>query len=227
MSRLLRLYPAAWRDRYRAEMEELISVRPPSISDRLDLARGALDAWVHPQVRRPAPAAGDAGPSRGPLAITLVGAVLFVASGVRIAAVSTLNAEGYRDGGWAFPALVLGMLLTAVAVFLTADERAQRRAAGVAIAGSLMTAMPWPILIIGVFTYVAAIIGLGVLHMSRGRTLGFALIAIGIVLPNFNTEDERALALVPVGVLWVLFALLDRRSAGAAPAAAAKRDAAA
>ena len=47
---LLRLYPAAWRDRYLDEVSDLLAERPPSLRDRLDLMRGAADAWIHPQV---------------------------------------------------------------------------------------------------------------------------------------------------------------------------------
>ncbi|MEA2651921.1 MAG: cytochrome b6-f complex iron-sulfur subunit [Chloroflexota bacterium] len=48
---ILRLYPAAWRDRYRDELEDLLGVRRVRASDLADLLRGALDARVHPQVR--------------------------------------------------------------------------------------------------------------------------------------------------------------------------------
>lgn len=50
---LLRLYPRAWRERYGDEFAELLSARPPSLGDRLDIVRGALDARVHPQVGSP------------------------------------------------------------------------------------------------------------------------------------------------------------------------------
>ena len=48
MSSLLRLYPASWRSRYRDEMEALLEERPPNRHERVDLVRGAIDAWVHP-----------------------------------------------------------------------------------------------------------------------------------------------------------------------------------
>ena len=52
MSALVRLYPRAWRERYEAEFLELLEARPPTIGDRFDILRGALDARLHPQVRR-------------------------------------------------------------------------------------------------------------------------------------------------------------------------------
>jgi hypothetical protein len=49
MNRLLGLYPATWRERYGDELAALLEDRPPSIADRLDIVRGASDAWIHPE----------------------------------------------------------------------------------------------------------------------------------------------------------------------------------
>lgn len=46
--RLLGLYPRSWRARYGEEMADLLADRPASWADTLDLARGALDAHLHP-----------------------------------------------------------------------------------------------------------------------------------------------------------------------------------
>ena len=51
MSALIRLYPAAWRERYEAEFLDLLEARPPTLGDRFDILRGALDARVRPQVQ--------------------------------------------------------------------------------------------------------------------------------------------------------------------------------
>lgn len=48
--RLVRLYPRAWRERYGEEFLALLEERPASVKDLLDVARGALDAWLRPQV---------------------------------------------------------------------------------------------------------------------------------------------------------------------------------
>jgi hypothetical protein len=55
MSRLVRLYPGRWRERYEAEFLQLIEDRPPSLAGQLDIIRGALDARLHPQVVDAAP----------------------------------------------------------------------------------------------------------------------------------------------------------------------------
>lgn len=44
VSALLRLYPAAWRERYGDEVANLLAGRPLSLRDGLDLVRGAFDA---------------------------------------------------------------------------------------------------------------------------------------------------------------------------------------
>jgi nitrite reductase/ring-hydroxylating ferredoxin subunit len=51
---VLRAYPRDWRERYGAEMAELLAERMPSWWDLLDLARGGIDARMHRLVRPPA-----------------------------------------------------------------------------------------------------------------------------------------------------------------------------
>ena len=53
MTSLLRLYPRSWRDRYEAEFIHLMESRPPTVGDRVDIVRGAVDARLHPQVGGP------------------------------------------------------------------------------------------------------------------------------------------------------------------------------
>lgn len=45
---ILGTYPRAWRDRYGAEIGDILGQRAIGISDLADLALGALDAWLHP-----------------------------------------------------------------------------------------------------------------------------------------------------------------------------------
>ncbi len=70
---LLRLYPGRWRARYGEEVSALLEARAMTWRDRLDLVRGALDAWIHPPT-----------PSRVPVVAALVGGGLWtvVAAGV-------------------------------------------------------------------------------------------------------------------------------------------------
>lgn len=61
---ILRLYPAAWRDRYGDELEDLLAHRRVRAGDLADLLRGALDARMHPQAR---PVLQVAVPTSGPI----------------------------------------------------------------------------------------------------------------------------------------------------------------
>jgi drug/metabolite transporter (DMT)-like permease len=47
MRRLIRLYPAAWRERYGDEMAAVLEDRPPGPFDVADLLLGAIDAHLH------------------------------------------------------------------------------------------------------------------------------------------------------------------------------------
>ena len=66
---ILRLYPAAWRERYRGELEDLLGQRRVRPADLADLFRGAVDARMHPQVR---PILQLAGPVNAPIPISTV-----------------------------------------------------------------------------------------------------------------------------------------------------------
>jgi hypothetical protein len=48
--RLVRLYPRSWRDRYEEEFVALLEESPQSVGDVFDVALGATDAWLRPQV---------------------------------------------------------------------------------------------------------------------------------------------------------------------------------
>jgi hypothetical protein len=63
---LLRLYPGRWRARYGEEMADLLEARSMTGRDRVDLVRGALDAWIHPPT-----------PSRIPAVSALIGGGLW------------------------------------------------------------------------------------------------------------------------------------------------------
>jgi hypothetical protein len=68
--RLIQLYPRAWQRRYADEMLAVLEERPPGIRDRLDLARGALDAHLHPEV-----------PSRVPVLASLTAGAAWILLG--------------------------------------------------------------------------------------------------------------------------------------------------
>lgn len=157
MSRLLALFPRSWRDRYEVEFEALMDERPPSLVERLDVVRGALDAHLHPQVggaTRPLP--DRSGPEDLRVARRLglgaiTGAAVWVAA-FAIASVGPIRYDGdgaYRDGSSAMSLLLLAAgLLTAGLVgqfiLLPATARLARFGAGAAIPFLILWALaPW------------------------------------------------------------------------------------
>jgi hypothetical protein len=121
VSALVRLYPAAWRERYEEEFLDLLEARPPTVGDRFDIVRGAIDARRHPQVRRPeAPETTPDGPSHADWLVArrlgigaVVGSVVWVLAWW-VASIGPLVNDGgssYRDGSAAFPLILLAILL--------------------------------------------------------------------------------------------------------------------
>ena len=118
MSRLIALYPRAWRDRYEDEFLRLIADRPPTIADRFDVVRGALDARLHPQVRStrdtppPVPEGDVRFARRLGFASVIGGAVWPLALAVAATGPIVQDAEGpYVDGSAALPFSVLAVIL--------------------------------------------------------------------------------------------------------------------
>jgi hypothetical protein len=123
MSTLIRLYPAAWRERYEAEFLDLLEARPPTVGDRFDIVRGAIDARLHPQVRRPEvaePSPLDAAPDNAAVARrlgygALAGAAVWILAWW-VASIGPVTYDGYgphRDGAAAFPFILLSVFLLA------------------------------------------------------------------------------------------------------------------
>lgn len=116
MTRLVRLYPQAWRDRYEDEFLALLEERPPKPGDRLDIVRGALDARLHPQTAR-AIDAKVAPPLTSPLSGVLVatGGVLWLVA-VFIIMTAQMNPPTEESGMQAqgsIPFIILSVLALA------------------------------------------------------------------------------------------------------------------
>lgn len=188
MSRLIALYPAAWRARYEDEFAAVLASRPRSIGERVDILRGALDAHLHPQV--PAP---DRIPDRYGVAPlvglpVLVGAVLIAANGpVQFDEYGT-----YRDGAAALPFFVLAVVLLSVGLYRLVDrlpdEAAWPRLAGwiAIVAGPVWAFMPW-LLPIGL-AFILAVLGLAVGARRAG------------ILPAWSVILLTALLAIPAGL---------------------------
>ena len=127
MSRLVSLYPARWRARYGDELLGLLTERPPSRLDRLDLIRGAVDARLHPGLVGPGEAAPiDARAARHRRAgiVTLVGAGLWL-GGMVVAINGPVVHDSwgtYREGAAALPLIIMATALLAFGIAGTAER---------------------------------------------------------------------------------------------------------
>ena len=150
MTRLISLYPRAWRTRYEDEFLALLSDRPPDVLDRLDIVRGAIDARLHPPAE-PTPAPVEPPVARGPWPVragwlTLLGGVVWISAMV-VAINGPMIVEewgSYRDGAAALPLFFAGVVLLGVGmVALVLDLPASAHAARSATFLSSMTGLLW------------------------------------------------------------------------------------
>jgi hypothetical protein len=187
MTRLIGLYPRAWRTRYEDEFLALLSDRPPDLSDRLDIVRGALDARLHPQPDTSSGAPeGDPWPVRMGW-LTLLGGVLLIVA-IFLAINGPLIVEGggsYRDGSAALPVLLLAVILLGVGMLgvvieLPAPARAARTSAYVsALAGLLWAGAPWL-----VWAGLIAFLGLLVIGLAAWRAGRWSLLELAILFAS-------------------------------------------
>ena len=211
MSRLLRLYPAAWRMRYESELLDLLEARPPSVPERLDIVRGALDAHLHPQVVRP----GEAAPAPVPnqesrtarqLGIgTLLGSALWIA-GFAVSMLGPVVYDGYggyRDGSAALPFMLAAVCLLAAGLGgqllrLPREARLARIGARTALLFLIVWSLqPWQLLFGTVMIGGLAVMALGA-YRSRawsGRTsttvVVSCLIVTAIIGLGYQLEVDR------------------------------------
>jgi hypothetical protein len=198
MSALLRLYPRSWRDRYGDEMQALLEAAPPGRRRRLDLVRGALDAWVRPPA-----------PSRAPIVAALVGGGLwtFIATAVLVQPAPP-DWPGYLLETLPFAIVAATCLwLATIACLLRAGEapdRAIRLALGLLVVGYLA----WIVLLVGTLVGLA-----GGAPLAATQTVAMlGTMAVGLILARRGDEPIGFLLLVasvallvPSNVAWLGF----------------------
>jgi hypothetical protein len=193
----LRLYPRDWRERYEAELLAMLETRPIDPRGRLDLARGALDAHVHP-LTLPGP----------PVVAALVAGVAWIAAGLA----SALQPLMPDWPGFLFETLPVGIV--GALAGLRATWRLGRRSGLDAPRGT------GPALIlaaIGYAAWVAALV-LAFLGGPYGATTGAAAalaavgtVAVGIVRSRAGDHPSAeglllvgGALLVPSPIAWVV-----------------------
>jgi hypothetical protein len=219
MTRLVRLYPAAWRERYEVELRALLDERPPDVLDRLDIIRGAIDAHLHPQRHHSPPEpAGTQARRRLAGSVATLGGVIWALASVGFYGAPYINDLGYKDSG---SVVLLGATAAAVTALaavmiirLTADRSVVLWGSAAAIAvGAIGLVLPWPIVALGFFGAVIGTLLFGLIGTSR---LGPAYLVLGVgalLALGFNTEDGRALWLIPLGAAWVIVGTMMIRGA--------------
>jgi hypothetical protein len=224
MNRIVRLYPRAWRDRYLAELDDLLADRPPTFRDQVDLVRGALDAWIHPQlVARLPRQESSAGLRALPAGAAVIGGGLWIAGALAMNATQVSATSGYKDSTAAWIILTVAAVLTGVAAIgfvrsMTTGSTAAPAAAVTMLVGALLMATPWPILAVGFFGYAFATVVFGFV-VGDVLPLRWLLSITALVLTSFNTENERALIAIPFGLAWIAIGSLALRRAPAATTA--------
>ena len=180
MSALVRLYPRSWRARYEPEFLDLLETRPPSVRDRIDIVRGAIDARL------------DAGSPRERNRVSRLAAGTAISAGALWVAWMTVSVKAFdvpdpapiRDvGRWL--SLLAGLSLAASHLSLGHISLGRMRAWGGGAAG-LATVF------FGVSAFgggFAAIIGLA-------SSIGLAAAVAGRSLPSW------------IGVGWVVATVL-------------------
>lgn len=218
MSRLIRLYPRAWRARYGDELEDLVAARPLGLGGSIDLVLGALDAHRHPELVDPA-----ADPTSTPVSqqrfddlrfarrlgrTAWLGAALWITGWV-IAANGPIVIDGdgeYRDGSAGFPFVLLAMALLAGGLIgqmirVPNRARAARVGAFVAIvAGPVWGLGPWNLIIGGAALAGIVLLAIGALWSNQWRwpatlaVTGSALVGAAIIAVAILTWDGDRLA---------------------------------
>lgn len=229
MSRLIDLYPMAWRNCYEEEFLALLAQQPPAtLGDRLDLVRGALDARLHPQV--PSQPRIIDWQGIAPLAgLVLFGVAIWLAAN---GPVQFDDYGQYRDGSAALGPFLAALMLLSIGMYrvllrLPLEDRASRASAWVAIvAGPLWATMPW---VVPVFLmFVAGAIGLAVGARRAGvlPTAAAVVLVAGLAIPAgiltaqlllpwyaFRVSGIHMVLLIgPIALLWVSFSGLFVRS---------------
>jgi hypothetical protein len=179
MTGVLRLYPRWWRRRYGDEMRALLDAAPARRGDGRDLARGALDAWLHPPE-----------PSHLPAFAALLGGGIWTMIAARVASQPVQPAwPGYLMEIVPFALVAAIFLLTAVSGIALRAADAHARATGLAIVAAIVGYGAWIVAMAGT---VGGATDPGVLWATQSVAM-VATVGVGLLV---RSADERLGALV-------------------------------
>lgn len=226
MNLLIRLYPRSWRARYEAEFAALLDEREVGLLDILDIARAAMDARLHPQVR-PGDARAAMEPSMrvprlGSLGAVLGGAMLAI---MNVAPFTGFGAVTAALPGWLQFLLPLFFLAAILGLHSLCRGRtgALGRAGAALILLSLMSTFAgmlslayadalWILVFVGLLgTFVGFVLfGVAVIRVGLLGRWSFMPLVVGVLglASAFNGEPAYSRIGYSAGmVLWILFAL--------------------
>jgi hypothetical protein len=223
MSRLLRLYPSAWRERYEAEFVRVLHASPVDRGDSIDVVLGAIDAHLHPELLGGGPRPWT---HRLPGLVALGAGLIWTRYYIRVLS-SAPGDEWGGDVGFA----VLLMLIVLPGDYLMPFLR-RIGAVIVAILGAIILSrlVPWSIAdgLLNVTAGVSAwlLVGAGVLTLvairaGTGPGVRWLLLIVALLVPaivgsqilgGFGPGDTGgAVAMVvtvlPYGLAWILLGL--------------------
>ena len=222
MSRLVSLYPAPWRSRYEDEFLAVLESRPPTVTDRLDIVLGALDARLHPHVRGP-----ERIPDRSGYLPLLGFALFWIAMAIAVTGPVIVDSYGsYRDAAAALPAFATSMLLLSVGlariVARLPSEAGLAAVAGVLAMsfGPLWALVPWLLpfailFLVGLFGLAVGARSAGIMStgalvvLGLGLVIPFILMLAAAVLPWYalrTSEVSPILLIAPLSVAWIVTA---------------------
>jgi hypothetical protein len=220
MSRLVDLYPAAWRARYEDEFLILLAERPPGAREIVDIALGALDARLQPQVTGTGERPPVDMPGRLQGMAAIVGGLIWCGTYLG----PGLAFGGGEEWGGLIVLAVVFMLISLPGPYMAAYPKQLAVGLGAVVASVLLwlgAVLPYGLLLVGPgFTLVLTILAgslalaatrVGFVARDRWRLLGVVLAApvIGAVLASvgafalgFWIPLAVATAL-PYGIAWI------------------------
>jgi len=217
VSRLVRLYPPAWRARYGPELEALLAARPPRLGDQVDLIFGAIDAHLHPELVL----AGPDGTARHvPLGHRLPGLTAILGG--------LLFSLAYISAGLTQDDLVLSWIGVAFVIMLASlpgeyMARFARRLglafAVIALCYALAAVLPWGPNLLLVIPIVVLLGGgslaLATVRAGFGRRWRWAAVILGFGLPGLALFSiglgigwQQNLGMLPLALIVALYGIV-------------------
>ena len=223
MSRLLRLYPAAWRERYEAEFIDTLQERPVGLTGSVDIAHGAVDAHLHPELIGGAPHAWT---HRLPGLMATAAGLIWSWYYLRIVLASP------EEWGYGVLIAILLMLFAVPGDYMASYARQIGLAISLLIAATMLAGIQ-PLSVIGdgmlnfalgaaaALLFSGGMLTLAALRAGIGAGVRWLLIAGGLLLPvtvaipvmgGFGPTDPggapaMVVAILPYGIAWTIVGL--------------------